>query len=175
MHHEYVVNDTELTVETTPLERDGRTTLTLDETRWEAALVAAGAHRVQLRMQGERREAWAVRDGDGVWVWMNGRARLVRDAEAARSRRGSSGGGVGKDVTPPMPAVVTKVLVAEGDAVEKGQGLVVVSAMKMEMTLVAPFAGTVAAVQTEPGAKVNPGDILVDVTPADGGEEETDG
>ena len=72
-----------------------------------------------------------------------------------------------------MPAVVQDVLVAVGDEVEKGQKLVVVSAMKMESTLVAPYAGTVAAVNTEVGAKANPGDVLVEIEAADeGGDDE---
>ena len=52
-----------------------------------------------------------------------------------------------------------------GDRVRKGQGLVVVSAMKMEMTLSAPYAGTVTLVSTEAGAKVSPGEILVEIEP----------
>ncbi|MBW1811820.1 MAG: biotin/lipoyl-binding protein, partial [Deltaproteobacteria bacterium] len=46
-----------------------------------------------------------------------------------------------REVTPPMPAVVVRVLVAVGDEVKQGQALVVVSAMKMETTLVAKFSG----------------------------------
>jgi biotin carboxyl carrier protein len=64
-----------------------------------------------------------------------------------------------------MPAVVTNLLCAEGDHVTQGQGLVVVAAMKMEMTLTAPFAGTVTAVRAQVGAKVSPGEILVDIAP----------
>ncbi|MRR35573.1 hypothetical protein EG829_13030, partial [bacterium] len=51
----------------------------------------------------------------------------------------------------------------EGDTVTKGQGVVVVSAMKMETTLQAPFAGMVTRVNTAEGDKVMPGMILVDI------------
>ena len=47
--------------------------------------------------------------------------------------------------TPTTPSMVAKVLVAAGDLVERGQPVVVLSAMKMETTLVAPHAGRVAA------------------------------
>jgi biotin carboxyl carrier protein len=47
--------------------------------------------------------------------------------------------------------------------VVKGEALVVVSAMKMEMTLVAPYSGTVRAVNTQVGAQVSPGEILVEI------------
>jgi biotin carboxyl carrier protein len=65
-----------------------------------------------------------------------------------------------------MPSVVTKVLVELGQTVDRAQALVVVSAMKMEMTLTSPHAGTVRAIHTEEGAKANPGDVLVEVEPA---------
>ncbi len=62
-----------------------------------------------------------------------------------------------------MPSVVVRVLVKEGDRVVKGQGLVVVTAMKMETTLKAPHSGVVRKVNTYPEAKVMPGDILVEI------------
>ncbi|MBW2139305.1 MAG: DUF2118 domain-containing protein [Deltaproteobacteria bacterium] len=64
-----------------------------------------------------------------------------------------------------MPSVVVRVLVNEGDRVEKGQGLLVVTAMKMETTLKAPYAGIVKKINTQPEAKVMPGDILVEIEP----------
>jgi biotin carboxyl carrier protein len=67
------------------------------------------------------------------------------------------------EVRPPMPAVVVKVLVAVGDAVTRGQPLVVVSAMKMETTLVAPKDGTVSEIKAKEGDKVNPSDVLVHI------------
>jgi len=54
-------------------------------------------------------------------------------------------------------------MVSEGDDVEKGQGVVVVSAMKMETTLQAPFKGKVVQINVAEGDKVMPGQILVDI------------
>jgi len=62
-----------------------------------------------------------------------------------------------------MPAVVVRVLVREGEEVAKGQGLVVVTAMKMEATLKAPFDGLVKQINTTLQAKVMPGDRLVEI------------
>jgi len=62
-----------------------------------------------------------------------------------------------------MPGKVIAVLVAEGDAVEAGQPLVLVEAMKMETTLAAGIAGTVRRVAAQPGQLVDAGQVLVEV------------
>jgi biotin carboxyl carrier protein len=54
-----------------------------------------------------------------------------------------------------MPGRVVKVLVARGEAIEAGQGLVVLEAMKMENEVRARAAGTVAEVHVVPGATVD--------------------
>jgi propionyl-CoA carboxylase alpha chain len=64
-------------------------------------------------------------------------------------------------LTAPMPGSVVRVLIAAGDAVEAGQPLVVLEAMKMEHTVAAPAAGTVEAVQVEAGEQVEAGAVLV--------------
>ena len=66
-------------------------------------------------------------------------------------------------MTPPMPSVVVRILVSEGAVVKRGQGLVVVTAMKMETTLVAPYDGKVKKINAAINRKVAPGDILVEI------------
>ena len=66
-------------------------------------------------------------------------------------------------MTPATPSVVISVPVEAGERVKKGQGVVVLSAMKMETTLTAPFDGTVTRVNVAEGESVSPGQILVDI------------
>jgi biotin carboxyl carrier protein len=64
-------------------------------------------------------------------------------------------------VSVPMPGKVIEVLVSEGDSVERGQGLVIVEAMKMENEVRSPIAGEVKEIKVKPGDAVEGGAVLV--------------
>lgn len=87
----------------------------------------------------------------------------VRDPRRS-SRRTSGAGGEGvQQLTAPMPGKIVRVLVAGGDAVEAGQGLVVVEAMKMQNEMKALRAGRVLQVMVREGATVTAGEVLVTI------------
>jgi propionyl-CoA carboxylase alpha chain len=90
-----------------------------------------------------------------------GQSTFARRAEDDPDERG----GVAGECRAPLPGAITKVLVAVGDAVAEGDGLVVLEAMKMEHTLRAHGAGTVTQVVAAPGQQVDVGDLLVAVDP----------
>ncbi len=64
------------------------------------------------------------------------------------------------NVVAAMPGKIVRVLVAVGDSVEAGQGLLVVEAMKMQNEMKAPKAGQVAALAAREGATVTAGEVL---------------
>ena len=68
-----------------------------------------------------------------------------------------------KVLTAPMAGTIVKVQVHEGDSVEQRQVLVILSAMKMEHTIVAPYAGKVRRVHYQEGAVVKGGAALVEM------------
>jgi acetyl/propionyl-CoA carboxylase alpha subunit len=72
-------------------------------------------------------------------------------------------GDVSGTVTAPMPGTVVRVLTAPGAQVDAREPLVVVEAMKMETPLLAPYAGTVAAVHVAEGDRVAGGAVLVEL------------
>jgi biotin carboxyl carrier protein len=67
------------------------------------------------------------------------------------------------DVSAPMPGIVIKTLVQEGEHVEKGQAVVVMESMKMQMELRAPAAGEVTKISVQPNTQVDKGTVLVKI------------
>jgi biotin carboxyl carrier protein len=82
------------------------------------------------------------------------RRLLVGGAQSSAQLQGR------QKVSVPMPGKVIAVLVSEGDKVEKGQGLVIVEAMKMENEVRSPIAGEVKEIKVTPGDTVEGGAIL---------------
>jgi 3-methylcrotonyl-CoA carboxylase alpha subunit len=71
-------------------------------------------------------------------------------------------------LTAPMPGRVVQVFVAVGEAVRRGQALLVIEAMKMEHTIAAPYDGTVAAVPYAVGDLVEEGVELIQLAASEG-------
>ncbi|HEX3794303.1 MAG TPA: acetyl-CoA carboxylase biotin carboxylase subunit [Acidimicrobiales bacterium] len=87
-----------------------------------------------------------------------GTARVVaRPKRAASAAAGGTGSG---DVAVPMQGTIVKVLVAVGDAVEVGQTICLLEAMKMENAVAAEKAGVIKEIRVEAGASVGAGDIV---------------
>lgn len=76
-------------------------------------------------------------------------------------RMGGRGAGNAGSVVAPMPGKVVRVLVKPGDAVAKGDGLVVLEAMKMQNQMQAPAAGVVREVRVAEGESAEGGQVLV--------------
>jgi acetyl/propionyl-CoA carboxylase alpha subunit len=84
------------------------------------------------------------------------RTRAIRDLSAANAAPAGPA-----PIIAPMPGLIIRVNVAVGDAVEAGQGVVVMEAMKMENELRASTAGTVKSIEVSPGTAVEKGSLLV--------------
>ena len=101
-----------------------------------------------------------------LWVPEGAPVGAAAPARPGRPRPGAGagghGGGAGSgQVAVPMQGTIVKVLVAVGDAVEVGQTVTVLEAMKMENNIAAEAAGTVTEVKVAPGDAVGAGDVVV--------------
>ena len=85
-----------------------------------------------------------------------------RGDKVSKPRLAAGGGGGGDGtVSAPMQGTIVKVLVAQDDAVEPGQALLVLEAMKMENHINAERGGTVKEVRVAAGDTVGTGDVLI--------------
>jgi acetyl/propionyl-CoA carboxylase alpha subunit len=84
---------------------------------------------------------------------------------AARAAAAAHHGGGRVELVAPMPGAVLAVHVTEGAALEAGDPIVTLEAMKMEHVVAAPVAGTLDEVRVKPGEQVARGDLLAVVEP----------
>ena len=68
-----------------------------------------------------------------------------------------------KDIKAPMPGLVLKISVEEGQAVEKGNALLILEAMKMENIIKAPGSGIVKEIRISEGQAVDKGQLLIEM------------
>jgi biotin carboxyl carrier protein len=96
-----------------------------------------------------------------LWVGNTRFGVQVRDPRSLCSRRDGAGDANGPmRLVCPMPGKIVRVLVTEKSAVEAGQGIVVVEAMKMQNEIKSPKKGVVQKILASDGASVNAGDVL---------------
>jgi biotin carboxyl carrier protein len=96
-----------------------------------------------------------------IWVGDDSYTAEVSDPRSLRSRKSRADSGKGpRPLVAPMPGKVVRFLVTENSAVEAGQGVVVVEAMKMQNEIKSPKKGIVLKLSVAEGAAVNAGDVL---------------
>jgi biotin carboxyl carrier protein len=158
--YQAVVGDTTRTVVVVP--RDGgQYEVTIDgETRLVDAR-AIGVGTLSLLLAGAQHEVHFASKAETWTVQTDGRTHRLQllDERARRSGRAAQGPG-DKEIRAVMPGKVVAVLVEIGHAVEQGQGILVIEAMKMENEIKAQRAGTVKEIRVKPGQAVEAGELL---------------
>jgi len=130
------------------------------EQQFEIKVLSFHQGQLYYELDGLRDRAWFALDSDNrLWLQMGRECASFRDLllEPAEQADSQSDG----RVVAPMPGAVLRVDVAAGDSVHKGQALVVLEAMKMEHTIVAPVDGTVEQVLVVVGQQMKPPELMV--------------
>ncbi|GJQ52998.1 MAG: hypothetical protein HKUEN02_18450 [Anaerolineaceae bacterium] len=117
--------------------------------------------KLDLLIDGERVTAYVSSDNAKRWVTINGRTFVLTKSSGAK-RRGA-GGDQASGLAAPMPGLVRSVNVAEGESVTKGQTLMVLEAMKMEIRIHAPMDGVVKKLLVKQGQTVEREQALITV------------
>ncbi|MBV6495924.1 MAG: acetyl-CoA carboxylase biotin carboxyl carrier protein subunit [Acidobacteria bacterium] len=141
-------------------EIDGRTY------EFDALEPEAGQFSIRLA-DGRKIEARVSLDAEGrSLVWIDGRSIEVEliDPKRLRGTGGSSSETAGvADIKTAMPGKVVRLIASVGDTVEKGDGVIVVEAMKMQNEIKAPKNGTVTSIRVAEGDTVDPGQTLLSI------------
>ncbi len=123
---------------------------------------------------GQLARYFCARDQGTSWLARDGHTWALRATEPISEKAAASSGPAGT-VTSPMPGVVQVVKVVVGAAVQLGEPLVIIEAMKMEHTVTAPVGGTVSSLAVRPGSQVTADQVLavidVEVPRAPEGEQ----
>ena len=131
----------------------------VDGTPLTLITVGDEVHRVFARTGERKGEYVLVIDGYRVIVEaIDERTKVIRDMSGTASRPSGPA-----NLRAPMPGLIVRIAVKEGDAVRPGQGLVVMEAMKMENELRATAAGVVRRVLVSPGSAVEKGAMLLEM------------
>ena len=146
--------------------RGGRMVCTLDGRALDADAVEVATATYSILLRGQSYEVRVHEAPDGLHINSGGEELLAQvvDPQQWRSRRAVRGGRVEaegrQEILAPMPGKIVRVLAKAGDAVEAGQGLLVVEAMKMQNEIKAPKTGKVEKILVAEGQAVNAGETL---------------
>ena len=129
----------------------------------DAAVPEPGVY--SILMDGRSYEAQVEEAPNALIVVVGGRRFEIDVRDPRRFRRAGAGAGADgvQTVAAPMPGKIVRVLVATGDEVQAGQGLLVVEAMKMQNEMKAPRAGKVLSISAKEGATVAAGESLATI------------
>lgn len=138
--------------------------ISLDGNLIEVDAVETAANTFSILLGGNAYEIRVRQEPDGTLALQSGFeefAAEIVDPRAWSGRRHGAGEVEGRQqVVAPMPGKVVRILVAAGERVEAGQGLIVVEAMKMQNEVRSPKSGVVEMLAVQEGQAVNAGEVL---------------
>lgn len=130
-----------------------------------ALTTAAGKGAYTLDLDGTSIALRIAVGEDATFVYVGGRAHEIRRTDPSQILGQADGGALEDRVIAPMPGSVIHVAVAAGDAVIRGQALMVIESMKMETTITAPRDGIVSEVRFAPGDSFDGRVVLISFEP----------
>ena len=134
----------------------------LGERTLDVEILQADDGKLELLVDGKQTTAYVSSDHAKRWVTVNGQTLLLTKSSGVRPR-GSTHQRAAGELTAPMPGQVRAVNVTEGEPVTKGQTLLLLEAMKMEIRVQAPRAGVVRKLFVQQGQTVEREQMLIEI------------
>jgi biotin carboxyl carrier protein len=162
--HDILLDGAQHSVELTrPAGEPSHLTAVIDGRRVEADAIRISAGVYSILLGGQSFEVCVEAVAGGLLAQTAGRAYRgeIADPRSWRGGRGPKIDFAGRQqISAPMAGKIVRVLVAPGQQVETGQGLLVVEAMKMQNEICSPKAGTVERLLAAEGQVVNAGEVI---------------
>jgi biotin carboxyl carrier protein len=149
-----------ISVDFTPKGKSYHTTI--GDKTVDLEILQAENGKLDLLIDGKRLTACVSSDNNKRWVTINGQTFVLTKSSGTRKGRHGHHHAAG-ELTAPMPGQVRAVNVSEGDAVTKGQTLLVLEAMKMEIRIHSPQDGIVKKFFIKQGQTVEREQILIEI------------
>ena len=134
---------------------------TIGEKTVDVEILQAKDGKLNLLVDGKRVTAYVSSDNAKRWVTVNGQTCVLTKSSDAQRR--STGHDHTSELIAPMPGQVRAVNVVEGETVTKGQTLLVLEAMKMEIRIQAPRDGKVMKLLVKQTQTVEREQILIEL------------
>lgn len=163
MHHAFKLGDAEHNLALSRSDQAYR--LHLGERVIDVDLAQSPDGRAWLTLGERHLEVVVATRGDDVFVHLDGEAYQLRYRHPLDRLAAQAGGAADDRINAPMPGSIVSVAVKNGDAVTKGQTLLVMESMKMETTIVAARDGVIAAVNYEKGQTFDRDALLLSLEP----------
>jgi biotin carboxyl carrier protein len=150
-------------IKTVNVERDGNNYhVRIADKTYSVGVNHADNNTTDFNINGKPHRAYTATQGDQRYVAFNADVAVFSKATTSQRRKHATSGD--NQLTATMPGQVIKVLVNEGDSVTRGQPLVLLEAMKMEIRVNAPADGHVSKVLVSAGQIVERGQVLIDLS-----------
>lgn len=148
--------------------KDGQYKIDLDNNIYLVDSSLISDHCLSLLVNGRAFTVYFAEANGKKYFSIGGEQFCIQEAKDENIRAGEADLTAIKEaptVCSPMPGKVVKIFVKAGDAVEKGQGLVIVEAMKMENEIKSPIKGRVEKINFKPGDLVDASQSIIDLKP----------
>ncbi|MCC7449166.1 MAG: acetyl-CoA carboxylase biotin carboxyl carrier protein subunit [Anaerolineae bacterium] len=138
-------------------------TIRIGDQSYSVAVSRSTPDEIAFTVDGQPRRAVIAADGQRRYIAFDANVFVLDKADSSKQARRNIHGGE-NTLTATMHGQVVKVLTAEGEAVTRGQTLILLEAMKMEIRIAAPHDGHVAKLRCSEGQVVERGQVLVELS-----------
>jgi biotin carboxyl carrier protein len=133
----------------------------IGERHYRVQVLATDGDSITFMTDGKLFRAYAGESGGARLVALDATIYALHRSEPGRKRRAAAS--AEHQLSAQMPGQVIKVLAVPGVSVQRGDTLVILEAMKMELRVSAPYAGTIRKVMCQTGDVVDRGQVLLEL------------